>query len=104
MYLYTGRHSCNLPIPPRFYFHNDDAGIDRLLHTIPDFAREQRLNYVLLARDDFYRDLHENGAIHFAHAVESSPQFRPIFRTNYAAVYAFTAEDMERLGRASGLP
>jgi hypothetical protein len=90
MYLYTGRRSCNLPIPPRLYYHNDDAGIDRLLGSVPEFAREQRLNYALVAGDDFYRDLHANGALHLARAVESSPQFRPLFRTSYATVYAFT--------------
>ncbi len=100
MYLYTGRRSCNLPIPPRLYYHNDDPGIERLLRTVPEFAREQRLNYVLIANDDFYRDLHENGALHLANAVESSPRFRSLFRTNYAAVYAFKVEDEVRLVRA----
>jgi hypothetical protein len=102
MYLYTGRRSCNLPIPPRLYYHNDDAGIDRLLGAIPDFAREQRLNYVLLAGDDFYRDLHENGAVHLARAVESAPQFRPLFHTEYATVYAFTPTALQSNTLAAG--
>ena len=44
MYLYSGRKSCNLPIPPKFFYHNDDAGIDKLLHSIPDFARQYQIS------------------------------------------------------------
>ena len=90
VYLYTGRKSCGLPIPPKLYLHNDDAGIERLLYSIPDFARENRLDYVLLTRDDFYRDLHAPGAEHLAKAVETNAAFRPLYRTSSTAVYRFT--------------
>ena len=89
LYLYTGRRSCNLPIPPRLYYHHDEPGIDRLLGTIPDFAREQHLDYALLTTGDFYRDLHEHGERTLAHAVENSPQFRPVFHSGATTVYAF---------------
>ena len=62
LYLYTGHKSCNLPIPPKLFYHGDDAGIDKLLHSMPDFARQQQLSYVLLTPSDFYRDLHAPGA------------------------------------------
>ena len=87
MFLYAGRKSCNLPIPPKLYYHNDDAGIDRLLHTIPDFARQYQLGYVLLTHDDFYRDLHEPGARHLAEAVESSREFQQLYKTPAFAIY-----------------
>ena len=90
VYLYTGRRSCGLPIPPRLYLHNDDAGIERLLYSIPDFARENRLDYVLLTRDDFYRDLHAPGAEHLARAVETNRSFQRLYGTEWTAVYRFT--------------
>ena len=43
LFLYTGRKSCSLPIPPKLYYHNDQAGIDKMLDSIPDFAREYDL-------------------------------------------------------------
>ena len=52
LYLYTGRKACGMPIPTKFFYHNDDAGIDRLLHTIPDFARQYGLDYALLTHAD----------------------------------------------------
>jgi hypothetical protein len=89
IYLYTGRKSCNLPIPPKLYYHNDDAGIDKLLHSIPDFARQYQLSYLLLTPSDFYRDLHQPGARHLAEAVEHSTSFQPSFRTPGVAIYRF---------------
>lgn len=100
LYLYTGRKSCNLPIPPKLYYHDDDAGIDRLLASIPDFARQYSLSYVLLTPGDFYRDLHEPGAAHLANAVQHSGAFEQEFQTPSASVYRFTAPSplQSRLG------
>jgi hypothetical protein len=53
-----GPKSCNLPIPPQLSYHNAPAGIDRLI-SLADFASNYQLAYVVTARDDFYRDLHE---------------------------------------------
>ena len=88
LYLYTGHESCNLPIPPKLYYHGDDAGIDKLLHSIPDFARQQQLSYVLLTPSDFYRDLHEPGARHLAEAVQDSNTFQQVFKAPGAALYS----------------
>ena len=89
LYLYTGRKACNLPIPPKFYYHDDQAGIDKLLFSLPDFARENELGYVVIARDDFYRDLHERGARFLKQAVESNSAFEPLYKTSGVTVYRF---------------
>lgn len=89
LYLYTGRRSCGMPIPPKLYFHDDDAGIDRLLRSIPGFASENQLDFLLLSRGDFYRDLHAPGAQHLTQAVESNPRFHPLYRTPSLAIYKF---------------
>ena len=87
LYLYAGRKSCNLPIPPKLYYHNDQAGIDSLLASLPDFAREHQLGYIVLAPDDFYRDLHEHGAKCLRRAVESSSAFEQVYKTGDVSVY-----------------
>jgi len=89
LYLYAGRKSCNLPIPPKLYYHDDQAGIDKLLFALPDFAREYELGYVLIARDDFYRDLHDRGARCLKQAVESNKAFEELYKTSDVAVYRF---------------
>jgi hypothetical protein len=89
LYLYAGRKSCNLPIPPKLYYHDDQAGIDKLLFSLPDFAREYELGYVVIARDDFYRDLHERGARCLRQAVESNRAFEQLYKTSGVAVYRF---------------
>jgi len=93
LYLYTGRKSCGMPIPTKFSYHGDDAGLDRLLHTIPDFARQYRLDYVLLTINDFYRDLGDNGAKHLRESVESSGAFTPSYRAGVASIYRYTGGD-----------
>jgi len=93
LYLYTGRKSCSLPVPPKFQYHQDEAGIDRLLSSIPAFAREYQLGYLLLANDDFYRDLHERGARVLDNAVESNSAFQKLYNSPTATVYRFNGLD-----------
>ena len=89
LYLYTGRKSCNVPIPPKLYYHDDQAGIDKLLTSIPDFARQYQLSYIVLAQDDFYRDLHDRGARCLRQAVESNAAFEPLFKTAHVSIYRY---------------
>ncbi|HYL36169.1 MAG TPA: hypothetical protein VEV17_09685 [Bryobacteraceae bacterium] len=89
LFLYTGRKSCSLPVPPKFYYHHDTAGIDALLDSIPDFAREHGLSYAFLTGGDFYRDLHASGAQRLIHAVQSSSAFQLLYSTPIVAVYGF---------------
>ena len=107
LYLYTGRKSCNLPIPPKLYYHDDQAGIDKLLYSIPDFARQYRLDYVVLSHDDFYRDLHDRGARVLKGAVESSNAFQPLFKTPNISIYryggSFTGSGRTGISSPSGL-
>lgn len=56
VYLYAGRRACGLPIPPKFYYHDASADIDRLVLALPQFARQQSLDYLLLTPGDFFRD------------------------------------------------
>jgi hypothetical protein len=103
LYLYTGRKSCNLPIPPRLYYHDDQAGIDKLLFSLPNFAREQRLGYVVIAGDDFYRDLHARGARCLMQAVESNSAFEPVFKASGVTVYHFDSAVQSQASLGSGL-
>ncbi len=84
LYLYTGRKSLSLPIPPKLHYHDDQAGIDRLLDSIPDFASRHGAGYALITPADFYRDLHEHGALREAAAVRSA---NPVFTSPAALVY-----------------
>jgi hypothetical protein len=102
LYLYADRKSCNLPIPPKLYYHDDDAGIDKLLHSIPDFARQYQLSYILLTPGDFYRDLHQPGALHLAEAVQQSSAFQPAFKSPAVAIYHFSAPDSAQARFAAG--
>ena len=92
LYLYTGRRSCSIPIPSKFGYHNNDAGIDRLLDATADFAHEQHLDFVLLTSDEFYRDLHERGAARLKKAVDTSGVFAAVFHSGGVTVYRYQGE------------
>jgi hypothetical protein len=99
LYLYTGRKSCGLPVPPKLQYHGDEAGIDYLLTSIPGFAREHQLGYLLLTHDDFYRDLHERGARVLDGAVNSNSAFHKLYVSPAATVYRFTGLEQARANK-----
>ena len=82
LYLYTGHRSCRLLVPPKYYYHGDYAGMDKLVATLPDFARSYGLGYVLLTPAD-YGDM---GAGGLAQAVQSAA-LQPLYKTDGAAIY-----------------
>jgi len=86
LYLYTGRRSISLPIPPKLQYHGDQAGIDKLVDAIPDFARSHGAGFALVTPGDFYRDLHEAGARREIDALAQGQQ--PVFNSTGASVYA----------------
>lgn len=90
LFLYTGRRSCGFPIPPQLVYRDDFAGQDRLLSSIPDFARYNRLDFLLLTRHDFYRDLNERGVNSMTRAVESSGEFQREFQSPTTTIYRLT--------------
>jgi hypothetical protein len=86
LFLYTGRRSCRLPIPPKFLYHGDDNGIVKLMASMPSFARENRLTYLLLTPDDYHRDLNEKGGAGLAAAMQSGA-FQQVYTSNGVAIY-----------------
>jgi hypothetical protein len=47
----------------------------------------------VIARDDFYRDLHERGAKSLKQAVESSSAFEQVYRDGDVAVYRLNGRE-----------
>ena len=52
-YLYTGRHVCSLPIPPDLVYRKDDEGVLRFVQSMPDYAEDFGIRYVLMTATDF---------------------------------------------------
>jgi hypothetical protein len=88
VYLYTGRKSLGLPLPPKLQYHEDEAGIDRLLDSIPEFASQNGLGYALITPGDFYRDLRERGERREKAAIARE---HPVFYSTGATIYELSA-------------
>ncbi len=86
LFLYTGHPSCGLPLPPKLLYY-DDAAIDRMVRNIPEFARQNRLDYLLVTSDDFYRDLHQRGIQQLAASVQTHPRLQRTFSSPSASIY-----------------
>ncbi len=86
LFLYTGRRACRLPIPPKFFYHRDNAGVEKLMASMADFARGYGLGYLLLTPDDYHRDLNEMGTRGLTEAMRSS-SFREVYTSKGAAIY-----------------
>ncbi len=87
IYLYTGRHACNLPVPPRLYVSwrpSRNRPADRRLARV---LSEHGLDYWLLTPTDFYRDLHEPGALRMARVARQAPGAREMYRSPAAVIY-----------------
>ncbi len=88
LFLYADRRSAGMPIPPKFAYQEDPAGLNRMVDRIPDFAREQRLDYLLLTKADFYRDLQDAGAKRLMAAAKTDPRSHRVYGTPTVAIYA----------------
>ena len=88
VFLYAGRRSVSVPIPPKFAYHEDQAGLNRMVDRVPDFAREQKLDYLLLTQSDFYRDLQDPGRERLMRAMTADPQCHRVYRTSSVSIYA----------------
>jgi hypothetical protein len=97
LFLYTGRKACGYPIPPKFYYHGDDSGINSLMASMAEFARGYRLDYLLLTPDDYYKDLHASGTRGLTQAMESGA-FQKLYGSNGAAVYKLNSSASLRAG------
>jgi hypothetical protein len=86
MFLYTGHKASRLPIPPKFLYHGDDAGVDELMGSLADFARGHHLDYLLLTPDDYHRDLNDKGTRGLTRAMQSD-EFQRLYATDRVAIY-----------------
>ncbi len=87
IYLYTQRRACSLPVPPKLYYRDLDRVVPRFLQTLPSFSREQGLDYMLLTKRDFYRDLHDEGAKLSRRAIARSSEFKLEFTSGDTEIY-----------------
>jgi hypothetical protein len=102
MFLYTGHEACRLPIPPKFLYHGDDSGIDKLMGSMADFARGHQLEYLLLTPDDYYRDLNAKGTHGLTEAMQSDA-FQKLYTSRQVAIYKLNGTMNTRASLRPGL-
>lgn len=86
MFLYTGRKSSGLPLTPKLVYY-EQAGMDQLVRRIPEFARQNRFDYLLVTSDDFYRDLHRRGVEQLAAGIRGDAGLELTFYSPGTSIY-----------------
>jgi len=59
LYLYTGRHSCQLVVPTIYWYREDPKGALQHYANLVAYAREQKMGYLYLTDKDYARDMTE---------------------------------------------
>ncbi len=87
-YLYTGHHAASLPVAPLPFYREDRESILRPFRTMPDFAREQHLDYFLFTAADFHRDLATPERTEVRRILSREPALELIYRSPFSSIFA----------------
>lgn len=87
-YLYTGHHAASLPVAPLPFYREDRESILRPFRAMPDFARQQHLDYLLFTAADFHRDLATPERTEVCRILSRERAFEPVYRSPLSSVFA----------------
>jgi hypothetical protein len=86
-FLYTGHHAASLPVAPMPFYREDRAAILRPFRDMPNFAREQHLDYLFFTAADFHRDLPESERGEVRRILSTQPEMVRIYDRELSAIY-----------------
>jgi hypothetical protein len=87
-YLYTRHHAASLPVAPLPFYREDRESILRPFRSMPAFAREQHLDYVLFTAADFHRDLPETERAEVRRILAGEKELVPVYRSPLSSIFA----------------
>jgi hypothetical protein len=87
-YLYTGHHAASLPVVPLPFYREDRESILRPFRSMPAYAREQHLGYVLFTAADFHRDLAPSERDELRRILAGEKEFEPVYRSPLSSIFA----------------
>jgi len=86
-FLYTSHHAASLPVAPMPFYREDRAAILAPFRNMPNFAREQGLDYLFLTAADFHRDLPESERAEVRRILLGEGSFRQVYDSRLSSVY-----------------
>jgi len=93
LYLYTGRAACRRVVPTRYFYRDDRNGVEEVFTSIPTFARDHHLQYLVTTASDWHGELLPADLVNgFNRVAETSPHQRLIFQTPMARIYRFESD------------
>jgi len=93
LYLYTGRAACRRVVPTRYFYRDDREGVTEVFTSLPAFARDHHLHYLVTTASDWHGELLPADLVNDLNRMaEESPEQRLVFRTPLAQVYRFESD------------
>ncbi len=93
VYLYTGRAACRRVVPTRYFYRDDREGVRQIFNSIPAFARNHHLQYLVTTAADWHGEMLPADLVEgFSRQVEKSPEQSLVFRSPFARVYRFESD------------
>ena len=105
LYLYTGRAACRRVVSTRYFYRDDREGVSEVFRTIPAFAREHHLQYLVTGVGDWHGEMLPADLVsNFSRLAEESPEQKLVFRSPLTRVYRFESEDGHRQSMKASAP
>ncbi len=95
LYLFTGRRSASQIVPALLYYTDQSGALRAELQKLPDYAREHRLDYVLVTSTDLRRENLERYRQDLDQIMRSAVGYRKVFDTPLAQIYSATNSPMQ---------
>ncbi|HEY1760038.1 MAG TPA: hypothetical protein VGG72_31995 [Bryobacteraceae bacterium] len=89
LYLNAGRRGYTIPLLPRLVYGNDPGEVRLYIAGMGTFWSAKRVDYVLVTKYDFRRDLHEDALDSLTAMVKDRSRFQPVYSDETAQVYRF---------------
>ncbi len=90
LYLYTGRESISMPLPPSIWYSEDHARALELYSEMAPYARAHGAGYVYHTTADLQRDMGDAEARPIEDAIRSNPQLNSIYERGIGTIYRVT--------------
>lgn len=89
LYLNANRPGYSVPLLPRLVYGQDRTAVPGYISGLGQFWREKHVDYVLVTKYDFRRDLHEVALDALKELVQDRSRFEPVYTDQTAQVYRF---------------
>lgn len=93
LYLYSGRHSCQIVVPTVYWYRDDAKGALKHYQDLIAYARKQRMQYLYLTDRDYARDMAESDHKEVIRAIKENDDLVLLKKFETGGIYRIGSVD-----------